>query len=875
MNVLFAIKNQENLIDTIVHKYQQDTNKRMNVKIVKSFTAIIRELQENKNYDRIIISENIVNDESNILKKVISISQKAKNTNGNLIPIIFITSSNRDFKILYESNVFNGLSQVDATKRNIYELIKRPRNKKDALEYYRNIGNMEKVNNKMKSEKSVENKVESNNNLNKIINYLNRIDLPDDRYIKRFDKIYDELDKKQIAVIIKSLTTNTKKILRKGSSKYKNFIEVQKKAKIEENQDTPKRGRGRPRKVKLEEEEEIAQEKRGRGRPRKLEKSKKIEIEPKNQTIKIEKNNKIEKNEKKTDKKIKEEKPQKHIENKIKSEKVNKNILNHEVNKENTKNIGKIPKKVESINNKKEVLKKNFENKNNFDEDWDFEDEDLDENSNLLNTTKKSSYEKHEKVSHKKSEFNDFDEDDGLDFDIDRDLEFEDKELKQKKDKKNVTESDYDLENENEKSFDEENNDNLDFDEENEDEFDDIEEENLDLEDEDEDLDLEEEDKDLDLDEEDDEDLDLDEEDENNLDSNEGDKNHLDLNKKDNDDLDEEDDDDDLIDLDDDISSNDDDLLKVEDNDLELNTHSTQFNGIKNKNYNPNYNISKQISEINGEDNDIDNKFDSAVNLKVSNTQRIAAFVGSHGNGTSFVINNIAQILSEQGIKTAILDLTKNKNSYYIYTENEEKLRNIAYSCFEKLKSGIVDGIKINKNLDVFTALPYSDNEIDDEESILKTLLKNYSLILIDCDFETKQNIFELVQEIYLVQSLDVLTIQPLTSFLKKLKMNKGLDEDKIKIIINKAVKVNSLNEKMIVSAMSVYNSPDTTYQLDLFNRDKVQYIIMPFEEQNYSKYLEQLIKCKLSARVYSKGLKNSLNKLGKMIYPIDTNKKI
>ena len=30
MNVLFAIKNQENLIDTIVHKYQQDTNKRMN-----------------------------------------------------------------------------------------------------------------------------------------------------------------------------------------------------------------------------------------------------------------------------------------------------------------------------------------------------------------------------------------------------------------------------------------------------------------------------------------------------------------------------------------------------------------------------------------------------------------------------------------------------------------------------------------------------------------------------------------------------------------------------------------------------------------------------------------------------------------------------
>ena len=50
--------------------------------------------------------------------------------------------------------------------------------------------------------------------------------------------------------------------------------------------------------------------------------------------------------------------------------------------------------------------------------------------------------------------------------------------------------------------------------------------------------------------------------------------------------------------------------------------------------------------------------------------KKIAAFVGTHGNGTSFVINNLALLLSEQGIKTAIIDLTKNKNSYYIFTQN-------------------------------------------------------------------------------------------------------------------------------------------------------------------------------------------------------------
>ena len=327
---------------------------------------------------------------------------------------------------------------------------------------------------------------------------------------------------------------------------------------------------------------------------------------------------------------------------------------------------------------------------------------------------------------------------------------------------------------------------------------------------------------------------------------------------------DEDDDDFDILNLDDD-------KLKI--NDTTIGNIQGQFSGIKNKNYNPNYDISKQINEINNTTStSSDEKNTNKINI--AEGKKIVAFVGAHGNGTSFIINNIAQLLSEQGIKISILDLTKNKNSYYIYTENEERLRGIAYSCFEKLKSGIADGIKVNKNLTVYTSLPNSDEDIENKGEIINTILNDTSLILLDCDLETDLEYFDIAQEIYLIQSLDILTIQPLTSFMKKLKMNNKLNESKLRIIINKCLRVNKINERILISAMSVYNSPDTTYQLDLFDRNKIEYLTIPFEEKNYAKYLDEIAECKLTIRGYSKGLINSFNKLAKEIYPIKGKKR-
>ncbi len=50
----------------------------------------------------------------------------------------------------------------------------------------------------------------------------------------------------------------------------------------------------------------------------------------------------------------------------------------------------------------------------------------------------------------------------------------------------------------------------------------------------------------------------------------------------------------------------------------------------------------------------------------MAKNSKIISFVGTSKNGTSFIVNNLAVLLSQRGIKTAILDLTKNKKIHII-----------------------------------------------------------------------------------------------------------------------------------------------------------------------------------------------------------------
>ena len=259
----------------------------------------------------------------------------------------------------------------------------------------------------------------------------------------------------------------------------------------------------------------------------------------------------------------------------------------------------------------------------------------------------------------------------------------------------------------------------------------------------------------------------------------------------------------------------------------------------------------------------------SSLNSLLTKDKKIVTFLGTTKNGTSFLVNNLAALFSSCGISTAILDMTKNKNSYYIYTNNEEELRNIAYNSISKLQKGFAEGIKVNKNLSVYTALPNDGKDYTDAEPILSTLVQNHSLILIDCDFDTDPSYFASCQEIYLVQSMDILTIQPLTAFLRDLKAKGVLESEKVRVVINKEIKVRSLSEKAIIGGMSFYNDPSMSFMTELFNKDMVKACSIPFEDNAYSKYLDSMVNCNVSLNGYSKAFLNKLKNLGDMVYPL------
>ena len=289
-----------------------------------------------------------------------------------------------------------------------------------------------------------------------------------------------------------------------------------------------------------------------------------------------------------------------------------------------------------------------------------------------------------------------------------------------------------------------------------------------------------------------------------------------------------------------------------------------------NLNYSQQKTYEIEPSQVNNYEQQQYNPMPSAdLSRLLTGDKKIVTFVGTSKNGTSFILNNLAEYASSMGINVAILDTTQNKNSYYIYTKNEEELRQVASTCLDNLVHGQARGISVNRNLTVYTSLPEDREDLNNVNQILETLVRMHSLVLIDCDFNTPEEYFLQAQEIYLVQSLDILTIQPLTAFLRELKAHNILDESKIKIILNKYVKVRGISEKTIIGGMSKYNDPAMSFMTDLFDINSVKYITIPFEQDIYSRYLESVINCDVSIKGYSKTFMQVLKELSNWVYPM------
>ena len=291
--------------------------------------------------------------------------------------------------------------------------------------------------------------------------------------------------------------------------------------------------------------------------------------------------------------------------------------------------------------------------------------------------------------------------------------------------------------------------------------------------------------------------------------------------------------------------------------------------------------INKQFNnEVNGDIYSQFNNKSSLINENENNPQnennnffiagngKIVSFVGASKNGTSFIVNCLALLLANDGIKVAIADFTKNKNSYYLFTDNDSDKIKIAANSLKNLSNGIVDGLKIKNDLYLFTSVP--DENVDeklDKNKILNTLSENFDIVILDCDFKSDSVYFAESDEIYLIQSMDVFTIQPLTKFLSDYKNT--IDASKLHIVINKYLKLKKLDYKMVIAGMSKYNDPSMALQRDLFNPKKITYNLIPFDTKTYESYLEAIALCKININEFSNNVIDSLEELKSRVYPL------
>lgn len=246
--------------------------------------------------------------------------------------------------------------------------------------------------------------------------------------------------------------------------------------------------------------------------------------------------------------------------------------------------------------------------------------------------------------------------------------------------------------------------------------------------------------------------------------------------------------------------------------------------------------------------------------------KKVVAFVGAPKSGTTFCVNAIGTYLAKNKVKTAIVDLTRKRDTYTIYTYDNEGKRNIAAESMRYASNGMNEPL-IYEKLSIYTSMPGEDRKAYNAGLLVDTVMQNNSVVLLDTDFTTPSDYFRLCQEIYVVQDMDILNIHQLTIFLRQIK-SRGVPMNKIRVIINKHVNC-ALTAKDILDGIATYTSYDLKMFDELFNSNAIPYFILPFDVENYKKYVEMIFKYQSKFNSFTQDFRESLGKIINSIYPI------
>ena len=241
MKVLFAVNN-EKISDAIIKMYQSMYKEIISWKNVYFFNAIIKELQRDKSYDRIVIGEDLEPYANNnyevidnfIFDKLDAISDEASNSREGDIPIILIATDRRErgesiLVKLFGIGIYNVLLGQDRKVEKVCELIKQPRTKKEAKVYY-------KIESDDVEYQAVDPDSVSETEIQNIIKHYKKLGRDEDKYVDSFNDIAEQYTDAQLKLITKFLPLNVRAVLEERSPKYQQVMIGSVKGKIANNQ---------------------------------------------------------------------------------------------------------------------------------------------------------------------------------------------------------------------------------------------------------------------------------------------------------------------------------------------------------------------------------------------------------------------------------------------------------------------------------------------------------------------------------------------------------------------------------------------------------------------------------------------------------------
>ena len=283
-----------------------------------------------------------------------------------------------------------------------------------------------------------------------------------------------------------------------------------------------------------------------------------------------------------------------------------------------------------------------------------------------------------------------------------------------------------------------------------------------------------------------------------------------------------------------------------------------------------------------------ENNKEKVINKKIKRENtKVISIAGTGGIGKSIITLNLANILKENNQKILIIDFDiLNKSLHTILGVNEysKKIKN------KLQKNNLINNkinikeliIKINKKVDLISGINLifdSKYKISSEKIkfIIEELKGYYDLIIIDtsseCFLDYTKNILKESDIILFLLEANLVEIKKAKNLLKIYNKNWKINEEKIKLIINK-YNEESVDEKIIKNIFSEYKILGKIK----FNKKYNNLINKNFEENMYTKNIKKDYKkitekiIKLKNKKLNLFIENSFNRFKYNIYQKNNN---